>query len=136
MTADRTTTRTAEGVAPPRPPGRMRIVEVWRSGARGPVQLTLLLAIRAYQLTVSPMLGDVCRFYPSCSRYGFEAVHVHGAARGSWLTARRLVRCHPWNPGGVDLVPPRRSHAAGTDHVAPSPYHPVRPEPPRQGAPS
>lgn len=64
--------------------------------------------IRIYQLTISPLLGPVCRFYPSCSHYGYQAFSRHGTLRGGWLTARRLVRCHPWNPGGVDPVPPAR----------------------------
>ena len=68
----------------------------------------LVAAIRAYQLFVSPLLGPRCRFYPSCSAYGLEAVRTHGAMRGTWLAGRRLLRCHPWNPGGVDFVPPRR----------------------------
>lgn len=63
--------------------------------------------IRLYQLTISPLLGPVCRFYPSCSHYGYEAIKIHGAIYGTYLTARRLLRCHPWNPGGVDHVPPR-----------------------------
>jgi uncharacterized protein len=65
----------------------------------------LLGLIRVYQWTISPLIGPVCRFYPSCSRYGYEAIARHGAIYGSYLTARRLLRCHPWNPGGVDLVP-------------------------------
>lgn len=64
--------------------------------------------IRLYQLTVSPLLGPVCRFYPSCSHYGYEAFRRHGTVRGLWLTVRRLLRCHPWNPGGLDPVPDRR----------------------------
>ena len=67
----------------------------------------LLALIRLYQWTVSPLLGPVCRFYPSCSRYGYEAIATHGAIYGSYLTLRRLLRCHPWNPGGIDTVPPR-----------------------------
>lgn len=51
-----------------------------------------------------------CRFYPSCSSYAAEAVEVHGAARGSWLTVRRLTRCHPWGGHGIDLVPERKVH--------------------------
>ncbi|MDP9393389.1 MAG: membrane protein insertion efficiency factor YidD [Actinomycetota bacterium] len=66
----------------------------------------LIGLVRAYQLFVSPLLGPRCRFYPSCSRYAIGALATHGASRGSWLTLRRLLRCHPWNPGGVDLVPP------------------------------
>jgi hypothetical protein len=65
----------------------------------------LLLALRAYQYTIRPLLGAHCRFYPSCSEYAYEALERHGAARGSWLAARRLVRCHPYHPGGYDPVP-------------------------------
>ncbi|GAB2678351.1 membrane protein insertion efficiency factor YidD [Thalassiella azotivora] len=71
----------------------------------------LVGVVRLYQLLVSPLLGPTCRFYPSCSAYAVEALQVHGAVRGSWLAARRLGRCHPWNPGGVDLVPPREGPA-------------------------
>ena len=66
----------------------------------------LVWLLRGYQLMVSPMLGQNCRFYPTCSNYAVEAVKTHGAARGSWLALRRVCRCHPWNDGGVDLVPP------------------------------
>lgn len=59
----------------------------------------------AYRKVVSPLYGPVCRFYPSCSAYALEAVTVHGLVRGSWLASRRLVRCNPWNDGGVDHVP-------------------------------
>lgn len=69
------------------------------------VKLALLLAIRAYQYTLRPLLGANCRFYPSCSQYAHEAVERHGAARGSWLAIRRLARCHPYHPGGYDPVP-------------------------------
>lgn len=64
-------------------------------------------AIRAYQLLVSPWLGDCCRFHPSCSRYAMEAIEVHGALKGSWLAAGRVCRCHPFHAGGFDPVPPR-----------------------------
>ncbi len=67
----------------------------------------LTFLIRVYQLAISPMLGPRCRFYPSCSNYALEALRVHGAAKGSYLTARRVCRCHPWNAGGVDPVPPK-----------------------------
>jgi putative membrane protein insertion efficiency factor len=68
---------------------------------------TLLLAvIRLYQLTLSRALpANTCRFYPSCSRYGFQAIQKHGALKGSWLAAWRVLRCNPFNPGGYDPVP-------------------------------
>ena len=67
--------------------------------------------IRLYQLTVSKMIGPVCRYYPSCSHYGYEAISVHGAAKGTVLTAWRILRCNPWSAGGVDPVlrPARRA---------------------------
>jgi putative membrane protein insertion efficiency factor len=65
--------------------------------------------IRAYQVVVSPWVGDCCRFYPSCSHYAHEAVGRHGVMRGSYLTLRRLGRCHPLHPGGFDPVPPVES---------------------------
>ena len=66
----------------------------------------LLGLIRAYQLTLSPFVGQHCRFTPSCSRYATEAIEVHGPGRGSWLTIRRIARCHPFCDGGLDPVPP------------------------------
>lgn len=66
------------------------------------------LLILAYRRVVSPWLPPVCRFHPSCSAYGLEAFRSHGLWRGGWLTLRRVMRCHPWHPGGVDPVPPRR----------------------------
>jgi len=81
----------------------------------------LVWCLRGYQLLLSPMLGPRCRFYPSCSNYAIEALRVHGAARGAWLAARRVGRCHPFNDGGFDPVPPkgtRESHSAacGCNH--------------------
>jgi len=80
----------------------------------GPVNLprverVLLFMIRAYQLLLSPLLGQHCRFTPSCSQYAAEAIRVHGAMRGSWLALKRIGRCHPFCAGGFDPVPPRRS---------------------------
>ena len=72
----------------------------------------LLLLVRGYQLLISPMIAPRCRFYPSCSAYAVQALQTHGPIRGTWLSARRLGRCHPWNPGGVDLVPPRKGSAS------------------------
>lgn len=63
--------------------------------------------IRSYQLFISPLLGPRCRFYPTCSHYALEALDTHGALKGSWLALRRILRCHPWHPGGFDPVPPR-----------------------------
>lgn len=61
--------------------------------------------LRLYRLVISPLYGPTCRFYPSCSAYALEAVERFGVVRGGWLAVRRLSRCHPWNPGGVDDVP-------------------------------
>jgi putative membrane protein insertion efficiency factor len=63
------------------------------------------LLIEGYRLALSPLLGGFCRYEPSCSRYGEEAIRRHGAARGLVLTLRRLARCHPFRPGGYDPVP-------------------------------
>ncbi|MGY1803228.1 membrane protein insertion efficiency factor YidD [Blastococcus sp. SYSU D00922] len=65
----------------------------------------LLAGIRFYSRAISPALPPRCRFYPTCSAYAAEAISRHGAARGSWLALRRLAKCAPWHPGGVDLVP-------------------------------
>jgi len=65
----------------------------------------LPVLIRAYQYAVSPFLAPSCRFYPSCSTYALEAVERHGSLRGAWLAVKRLLRCHPWHPGGCDPVP-------------------------------
>jgi uncharacterized protein len=95
----------------------------------------LIFLMRAYQLLVRPLfaalshllvgpnLGQRCRYYPSCSDYAVEALQTHGSLRGAWLAIRRVLRCHPWAPGGVDLVPPVRAaesvHPQGaTPHIA------------------
>lgn len=65
----------------------------------------LLVPVRFYRYAISPLMAPRCRFFPSCSEYAIEAVERHGAWRGGWLAARRVCRCHPWNPGGIDEVP-------------------------------
>jgi uncharacterized protein len=79
---------------------------VGRRLLRLPADVVVAL-LRLWQLVVSPVYGQTCRFYPSCSSYALEAVDRHGLLRGGWLALRRLGRCHPWNPGGVDPVPPK-----------------------------
>ena len=63
--------------------------------------------MRAYQLILGPFLGGACRFYPSCSNYAMQAIERHGARRGAALAVKRVLRCRPFSPGGVDLVPER-----------------------------
>lgn len=65
----------------------------------------LVLLVRAYQVGISPLLPASCRYYPSCSHYAVEALEKHGAARGAWLAAKRVLRCHPFRAGGFDPVP-------------------------------
>jgi uncharacterized protein len=68
----------------------------------------LLGLIKLYQWTISPLLGPVCKYYPSCSHYGYQAISLHGAVKGTYLTVWRILRCNPWSAGGVDHVPPRK----------------------------
>lgn len=65
----------------------------------------LIWSVRGYRCLISPMLGPHCRFHPSCSCYAETAVARHGALRGGWLALKRILRCHPWHPGGIDPVP-------------------------------
>lgn len=64
-----------------------------------------LVVLRLYQLVLSPIFGGQCRFYPSCSSYALEAIARHGVLKGAFLGFKRLLKCHPFHPGGVDLVP-------------------------------
>jgi len=64
----------------------------------------LCLIIRAYQWGIRPILAPSCRFYPSCSVYAYDAMTIHGPFKGTWMTIRRLLKCHPWHPGGYDPV--------------------------------
>jgi putative membrane protein insertion efficiency factor len=74
----------------------------------------LMFCIRAYQLGISPLLGQTCRFYPSCSNYAMEALREHGMLKGGMLAAARLGKCHPWHPGGHDPVPGKPDAASSS----------------------
>jgi uncharacterized protein len=89
-----------------------------------PLARLLISLLRGYQRWISPALPPVCRFTPSCSAYAIEALRVHGVTWGSWLTVRRLLRCGPWHPGGIDPVPPGRpprSARTAEDHEEQAP---------------
>ena len=73
-------------------------------------------ALRGYRYLISPLLGPTCRFYPTCSTYAIEAIERYGITRGTWLTLRRLIRCNPWHPGGVDKVPGENTNTSGCLH--------------------
>jgi putative membrane protein insertion efficiency factor len=96
----RVVTARGDGSVPqPRPPSGL-----------GPLakalNLPFVAVIWAYRYTLSPIVGGQCRYEPTCSRYGLEAYRLHGPVRGTWLTARRIVRCNPFVRGGIDPVPP------------------------------
>jgi uncharacterized protein len=92
----------------------------WVAGA--PARWILLGAISLYRLTLSGWLGGQCRFSPTCSRYAEEAIRDHGAIRGSFLMARRVLRCNPFGRGGLDPVPPGHGHKPATDRSPHSTY--------------
>ncbi|WNS44317.1 membrane protein insertion efficiency factor YidD [Paenibacillus sp. MMS20-IR301] len=76
---------------------------------------TVQAPIRVYRRFISPLKPATCRFYPTCSAYALEAIEVHGALKGSWLAARRIARCHPFHPGGLDPVPPPKARDTGDE---------------------
>jgi len=80
------------------------------------MKYALIGLLKLYRLFISPLYGQVCKYYPTCSAYALEAVQTHGALRGSALAAKRLARCHPWSAGGYDPVP-------GTEHVHAAAHH-------------
>jgi putative membrane protein insertion efficiency factor len=82
------------------------------NGLSRALALLLMLPIRFYKAVLSPLLPPMCRFHPSCSVYALGALAVHGPFKGSWLALRRIGRCHPLNPGGLDPVPPRDGRPA------------------------
>lgn len=79
--------------------------ETSRAPAPSVAARALALLIRGYQRFISPALPPACRFTPSCSQYGLEAVRRHGAVVGGWMALKRIAKCHPWHPGGYDPVP-------------------------------
>ncbi len=86
-----------------------------------PLARVLSLAVHAYRYTLSPIIGPVCRYEPTCSAYALDALREHGALRGSWLAVRRIARCHPWGGSGYDPVPPhseKQSILGAHDHAA------------------
>ena len=85
----------------------------WGDLGRLPQRL-LVAIVKGYRLLLSPWIGSQCRFEPTCSAYALEALNRHGAAAGSYLAARRILRCHPWCAGGYDPVP-------GTTEISPPP---------------
>jgi putative membrane protein insertion efficiency factor len=80
-------------------------------------QKYLAIPLRIYNRYLSYYLPSACRFYPSCSHYAIEAIETHGVFRGLWLSARRLLRCHPWNKGGFDPVPPSSCPSCNQTHA-------------------
>lgn len=96
------------------------------------IRTVLLVGIRLYQGWIRPWLPPVCRFWPSCSEYTYQAIQWYGPYRGLWMGLKRIARCHPWHPGGYDPVPPPppgRSPSRGSDpaEAVPTPSHPSSP---------
>nr|WP_260285249.1 membrane protein insertion efficiency factor YidD [Peribacillus sp. BBB004] len=73
----------------------------------------LMGIIRFYQVAISPLKPPTCRFYPTCSHYGLEAINRFGPIKGSWLALTRILKCHPFHPGGIDLVPEKKEKSKG-----------------------
>ncbi|PKQ24975.1 MAG: membrane protein insertion efficiency factor YidD [Actinobacteria bacterium HGW-Actinobacteria-5] len=94
------------------------------------MKYVLIGLLKVYRAVISPLYGNVCKYYPSCSAYALEAVTVHGAVKGSWLSARRLASCHPWAAGGYDPVPGTPAAEAWAAELA-AKAHPAEPAPDR-----
>ncbi|CAD5912244.1 Putative membrane protein insertion efficiency factor [Planktothrix agardhii] len=71
------------------------------------IKTLLITLIRGYRLLISPLFPPVCRFHPTCSQYAIEAIETFGIVSGSWLALKRILRCHPYHPGGYDPIPPK-----------------------------
>ncbi|WP_407642520.1 membrane protein insertion efficiency factor YidD [Actinomadura craniellae] len=97
-----------------------------KPGRVTPAAQVFILVVRGYRRFLSPLLGQQCRFQPTCSAYSLEALQEYGALRGGWLTVRRIGRCHPFHPGGFDPVPPRESapSSPGREQRGPAPAEP------------
>lgn len=85
----------------------------------GVVRKTFQAPIYVYRKFISPLKPPTCRFYPTCSAYALEAIEVHGPLVGSWLAAKRIAKCHPFHPGGIDLVPPKVQKPRGEEIATP-----------------
>lgn len=86
-----------------------RLISALCSATRWVLMKVMIGCVKAYQYTLSPLLGPRCRFWPSCSHYAIEAIQVHGPLKGGGMAAKRIVKCHPGHPGGMDPVPGGRS---------------------------
>lgn len=82
--------------------------------------LPLIALVRFYQIVISPLTPPTCRYYPSCSSYAVTALQRFGPLKGTWLAVRRVLRCHPWAPGGVDHVPPRAEQVHESSRATPA----------------
>jgi putative membrane protein insertion efficiency factor len=80
------------------------------------IKQLLLTLVRGYQRFISPLTPPRCRFYPTCSQYAVEALEQHGALKGSWLSLKRVLKCHPLHPGGIDLVPESKAKENARGH--------------------
>ncbi|GJM77973.1 membrane protein insertion efficiency factor YidD [Paenibacillus timonensis] len=85
----------------------------------GVVRKTFQAPIHVYRKFISPLKPPTCRFYPTCSAYALEAIEVHGPLKGSWLAAKRIVKCQPFHPGGYDPVPPKAEKKRGGEQGTP-----------------
>jgi uncharacterized protein len=86
------------------------------NGENSMIQKVLLILIRGYRRYISPLFPPSCRFQPTCSQYAVEAIERFGAIQGSWLAIKRILRCHPFQPGGYDPVPQCQNHSDHRDH--------------------